>query len=57
MVPLKAGRRRKEQPSMADNLLYYGGNLDIRRHHIPSASVDLIYHSIVWPGRHLVHKT
>ncbi|HEX6798702.1 MAG TPA: DNA methyltransferase [Ktedonobacterales bacterium] len=28
---------------MADNILYYGDNLDILRHHIPSASVDLIY--------------
>ena len=30
-------------PSMAINQLYYGDNLEILRHHIPSESVDLIY--------------
>jgi site-specific DNA-methyltransferase (adenine-specific) len=28
---------------MADNLLYYGDNLDILRRYVPDASVDLIY--------------
>lgn len=28
---------------MADNLLYYGDNLDILRHHVADESVDLIY--------------
>ncbi|MCL5959401.1 MAG: site-specific DNA-methyltransferase, partial [Chloroflexi bacterium] len=28
---------------MADNLLYYGDNLDILRHHVKDESVDLIY--------------
>jgi site-specific DNA-methyltransferase (adenine-specific) len=28
---------------MADNLLYYGDNLDVLRRHIPNESVDLIY--------------
>src|SRR5215210_8521555 len=27
----------------APNTLYYGDNLDILRHHVPSESVDLIY--------------
>ncbi len=28
---------------MKTNVLYYGDNLDILRHHIPDESVDLIY--------------
>ncbi len=29
--------------TMETNVLYYGDNLDILRHHIPDDSVDLIY--------------
>ena len=28
---------------MKSNVLYYGDNLDILRHHIPDESIDLIY--------------
>ena len=28
---------------MKTNVLYYGDNLDILRHHIPDNSIDLIY--------------
>jgi site-specific DNA-methyltransferase (adenine-specific) len=28
---------------MDTNVLYYGDNLDILRHHIPDDSIDLIY--------------
>ena len=28
---------------VARNRLFYGDNLDIMRHHIPDASVDLVY--------------
>ena len=30
-------------PELKTNVLYYGDNLDILRHHIPSESIDLIY--------------
>src|SRR6476646_195614 len=35
---LAAGRR----PAMADNLLFYGDNLDVLRQHVKDESVDLI---------------
>jgi site-specific DNA-methyltransferase (adenine-specific) len=28
---------------MKTNVLYYGDNLDILRHHIPDESIDLVY--------------
>lgn len=30
-------------PDLNTNVLYYGDNLDILRHHIPAESIDLIY--------------
>jgi len=28
---------------LADNVLYYGDNLDVLRRHVPNESVDLVY--------------
>ena len=30
-------------PDLATNVLYYGDNLDILRHSLPDAAVDLVY--------------
>ena len=34
---------KKREPTIGENVLYYGDNVDVLRLHVPDESVDLVY--------------